>query len=370
MNRVYTKAFGKTGTFCKFVRTQFAFPVTTIPFPTQAALFERIKELHPEVNLAREIATLLNTGLDASYRRIRGETVLDLEQLRVIARHFRISLDSVIHSNEPGTVTFLSSSLLQRNLPRHGYFDNLLALLRQMRERKATEVIIANKDLPTFQLFQFPMLLRFKLFFWQKTMFDDPSLTYSRFSLSQTDSDTNRILHICQKIAEEYARINSTEVWNADMSTGLTRQIRYYLDTGLFEQPGDALLLLDEAETMFQALNLMASQGEKHLLAKPSFNGASYQIFHNDLIVNDNVMSVQVEDSLLTFHAYNSIEYIQTAHRGYGEHVRLWLENIPKRSDQISMVSERQRSRFFHKVMQPLQQLRSDIENELTRSRP
>ncbi len=342
--------------------------MTHIPFPTQAALFERIKEIHPEVNLAREISTLLKTGLDASYRRIRGETVLDVEQLRIIAQHFRLSLDSVIFANEPGSVTFRSSSLAQRNLPRHTYFDNLLSLLRHLRERKASEIIITNKDLPTFQLFQFPKLLRFKLFFWQKTMFDDPSLTYSRFSLASTDSDTNRILHICQKIAREYAQIDSTEVWNADMSTGLARQIRYYLDTGLFEQPGEALLLLDEAEAMFQALNLMAQQGEKQLVNNPSFRGGSYQIFHNDLIVNDNVMTAQVEDRLLTFHVYNSIEYIQTAHKGYSEHVRLWLENLPKRSDQISQVSERQRSRFFFKVIQPIEQLRTDIQNSSTKA--
>ena len=43
-----------------------------------------------------ELSELLQVGKDAVYRRLRGDTVLAPEEMKVLARHFQISIDDFI----------------------------------------------------------------------------------------------------------------------------------------------------------------------------------------------------------------------------------------------------------------------------------
>lgn len=328
----------------------------------QKILFDRIKTLIPDKKaLSGEIADLLDIGIDGAYRRIKGATPLKFSEVVAIAIHFHQSLDELVGDINPSAVTFLPSSLQQKNAGMIPYLEGLKALMKTLIQDEAQGIIIASKDIPTFQLFQFPELLQFKMFFWRKTMFDDPNLQGEKFALGYVSHERESINSLCLDIARLYAQLDSTEVWTAELVYGLVKQIKYYHDLGQFESPDDALNLLSQAEDMVNFLQKMAEEGKKLLVSNPGYKGGTYDLYRQDLIVNDNVISLILNNQIRTFHVYNSIEYLQTGHQTYGTQVRTWLENLPKRSVAISTFNERSRVVYFNELRAQLRKLKTAL---------
>jgi Asp-tRNA(Asn)/Glu-tRNA(Gln) amidotransferase C subunit len=74
----------------------------------QLSFLSKVKQALPaNVSLVDELAELLNTSNDSAYRRMRGETLLSIDEIDLICSHFKVSFDT--HSNSEsnsGTVTF------------------------------------------------------------------------------------------------------------------------------------------------------------------------------------------------------------------------------------------------------------------------
>ncbi|MDH4296849.1 MAG: hypothetical protein OEV74_11250, partial [Cyclobacteriaceae bacterium] len=57
----------------------------TIPNSIQSAFLEQIrKRLRPNVSFADALADALSISRDSAYRRIRGETVLSLDEVKIL----------------------------------------------------------------------------------------------------------------------------------------------------------------------------------------------------------------------------------------------------------------------------------------------
>ena len=63
------------------------------------------KVLPPTIGIAEEISDLLNISIDSAYRRIRGETDFTVEEIYIITRKHKISIDE-IYGNSNDSVTF------------------------------------------------------------------------------------------------------------------------------------------------------------------------------------------------------------------------------------------------------------------------
>lgn len=342
------------------------FPMISDSDRLQSILFDRIKDILPDKKgLPAEIADLLDIGINAAYGRINGKTPLKFSEVVTIATHFQQSLDELVGDINPGIVPFFPSSLQQKAPGMASYLKGLKEIMKELLEDQATGIIIASKDLPTFQLFQFPELLQFKMFFWRKTMFDDPSLRSEKFSLGFNSHERETTNGLCLDIARMYAQLDSTEVWTAELVYGLVKQIRYYHELGQFETSDDSLKLLVQAEDMVNFLQKMAEEGKKLLVDNPNYKGGAYDLYRQDLIVNDNVISLILNNQVRTFHVYNSIEYLHTGHQIYGNQVRAWLENLPKRSVAISTFNEKSRVMYFNELRSQLKKLRIELEMQV-----
>ena len=78
-------------------------------------------------------------------------------------------------------MVFRPSGLGQVNLDFESYLESLLKLVSLIQAQKVQKGYFAAKDIPVFHLFQFPELARFKMFFWQKTIFKSPDLAGKKF---------------------------------------------------------------------------------------------------------------------------------------------------------------------------------------------
>ena len=79
----------------------------------QQRLFNHIKGLvPPNIALVDVVADVLKISNDSVYRRIRGEKPISLDKVRILATHFKISIDQVLHLK---TDAFLFSGRITNN---------------------------------------------------------------------------------------------------------------------------------------------------------------------------------------------------------------------------------------------------------------
>lgn len=329
----------------------------------QQILFDKIKTLlPPHASPVDEIAELLHISTDGVYRRIRGETPLRLNEAAVLCNHFQISLDELTNRLSNDQVIFHPSGQGSSNLDFETYLHSLKDLISQILQRGAQKTLIAAKDIPVFHLFQFPELASFKMFFWQKTIFNDPSLTGKQFELDQPSEKQSRCLSLCHQIAEKYALIPSTEIWNEETAVSFLKQISYYYESGLFKNKADAIRICEQVEAYFSHLKMEAELGYKFIKDHPpTRRNENFSLYLNDLILIDNLIHVDYVDNSQTFLIYHSIEYLSTSNPNFCLQINDWLETLTKKSVLISTVAERQRNMFFMKISERINQLKASI---------
>ena len=72
----------------------------------QSSFLNQVKLIvPPQVSFVDELAELLNISRDSVYRRMRGETVLSLDEVKKICSHYNVSLDTLLSPNSE-MVTF------------------------------------------------------------------------------------------------------------------------------------------------------------------------------------------------------------------------------------------------------------------------
>ena len=74
---------------------------TTIKNPVQVTFFEKLKQSVPQnISLASEIADVLEISADGAYRRMRGESVLSMDELVKLCRHYKIFPEAIANPDD------------------------------------------------------------------------------------------------------------------------------------------------------------------------------------------------------------------------------------------------------------------------------
>src|SRR6267154_2954696 len=149
---------------------------------TQSSFLEQVKNRLPaNVSFVDELAEILTISRDSAYRRIRGETVLSLDEVKKLYDKFGISLD-VILSNSSQMVTFHRRVVDHASYTLEKWLNSVLKNLDFLSSFEDHEMIFSAKDIPIFHYFRLPQLSSFKLFFWMKTLLGYPDYEHLNFS--------------------------------------------------------------------------------------------------------------------------------------------------------------------------------------------
>ena len=121
----------------------------------QELFFEKLKNsINPSVNPVYEIADLLQISNDAAYRRLRGEKLLNLNEIILLCKHFNLSIDELINGNS-NEIKF-NYMPLQDNFEGNYtiYIKSLRDYLRFIVEHKSSvkKIYFAATDIPIFHL--------------------------------------------------------------------------------------------------------------------------------------------------------------------------------------------------------------------------
>jgi hypothetical protein len=317
--------------------------------------FRRLQDQVPSnVLLAEAIARELRISNDSAYRRLRGETSLTLDEADKLSRHFGVPLQDGAdwHNN---TVAFNRYSVSATEHGFEKYLETSLSFFTAISRGRDKSGIYAAKDIPVFYYFQFPLLARFKLLFWLRAHATAEDSQHGNITMRTIPE---AYLKKGESIAEAYAQVPFTEIWNDETVNSTMRQIHYYHEAGHFEHPDDARHLLQELDQLVCHVQEQAKQGVK------LFRGhrcAPYHLYFNEVMLLDNTIHTVVDGVCTTFFSYNNINYLRTADVRFGREIGQWLKEQLEKSTLLSLAGERDRNRLFKGVRRRIQELQGKL---------
>ena len=312
----------------------------------QSVFLEQIRQRLPKnLSFADELAEILNVSRDSVYRRIRGETVLSLEEVKKLCYHYKVSLDGLL-SPSSEIISFRKRSIDPVNFTLDRWLTSIQKNLEMMDGYADKEVIYSAKDIPPCYYFKFPELALFKMFFWMKSYQRDPTFEKARY---QPELVSQQLLTTGKKLWNKYAEIPSSEIWSDETFNVTIRQVEFYLENG-FINLKQAQALLDQYLAMLNDIRQCAALG-----MKDEKNGL-FHLYRNEFLISDTTFLFKMGDRRMAFITYNTMNILNTEQESFCRETEDYLTNIINKSTLISTTGERERNKFFNLIEKRIQQ--------------
>ncbi len=316
---------------------------------SQAQFFNTLKTFIPAyTSMVDEISEVLNISMDSSYRRIRGEKLLDFAEIELICKRFNISVYKFFFTNA-NTILFQGKQNKYQEDSFSEWMEDVLAQLNLVNSFNKKHIYYLCKDMPPFYHYYHKELAAFKFFFWIKSILFSEHLNGAKFSIS--GNFFSRYEEVTRKIIKTYNQCPTTEIWNEEGINTTLRQIDLYHQMGVIDNPKDTLFLYNCVKEVVDHLEKMAESGKKFMLNQSATDESpEYRFFVNEFVLGDNTFFVELDGNRITYLNYSVIYFLGTADQKFNDGMFRNLENLMKKSTQISSVGEKERKQFFNKL--------------------
>jgi hypothetical protein len=322
------------------------------PKQVQQNLFAQIKAALPgNLSFVDEMAELLQLSPDSAYRRIRGETLLALDEVLLLCGRYGISVDGLAHSNG-NHILFAGQQIDFERFELERHLAYILQQLQALAAQPQGRMVYLAKDVPVFHYFRFGELAAFKFYAWLKTLLRNPAYQGKKFVLAEAVNGNWQQLG--QQIWATYAGIDTEEIWSLETINSTLRQIEYCREAMLFDGEETVQLLYAQLLQMLDHIEAQAAAGHKHLPGGAA--QGSYQLYHNGALLGDNTILMQSANGQRAFLNHGILNYINTGDENFCNYTFASLQNIIQKSALISKVGEKERNRFFNRMRQEIAQ--------------
>jgi plasmid maintenance system antidote protein VapI len=316
----------------------------------QSLFLDQIRNrLSDKISFVDKLAELLNVSRDSAYRRIRGETVLSLDEAKKLCDLFGVSLDALL---APSVNTSLfHHRAMSTTYTLEKWLHSVGSNLEYISSCKQKEMIFAARDMPTFHHFRIPALSAFKMFFWLKTVIKDPDYTNQLF---QQDVIPPHIQQAASKLWKLYATVPSVEIWSDEAINETMKQIEFYHECRFFADQKQAALLCDQLIGLIHLIKEEARQGKTSA-------GEDFKLFENELLIANNTVLARMDNKRIVYINYNTLSLLTNHEQVFCDKTELYLNNLTKNSTLISTSAEKERNKFFNKMKQRIEAFKNKL---------
>lgn len=320
---------------------------------TQALFLEEIKKRLPSnTSFADTLSEILDISRDSAYRRIRGETIISLDEVKKLCSHTAASIDSFILPSS--SVAFQHWAVDNMTFTLKDWLTSILENLTNIAKLPQHELFYSAKDIPIFNYFNYPELSSFKMFFWMKSVLCYPEYQNKKFTF---DLIPKELLLLGQKIWEKYIHIPSTELWSDEAIAATLKQIEFCYECGFFQNPKDAEVLCQQYSTLISNIQEWAVKGNKNETE------IKFSLSKNEILIGDNLILFKAEEIRSVFIAYNTMSVLRTTQESFCTHIEHYIQNLLNRSILISTTGEKERNKFFNFINDRIKNVQQRIKN-------
>jgi hypothetical protein len=323
----------------------------------QEQFLQRVKSaLAPNVSFVDELADLLKLSTDSAYRRIRCETLFNIEEITQICKHFRVSFDpEVQHMSNKVTFDYLKLDDKKENFKLWLMF--ISGDVKKIGTSINNQIIYGADDVPIWHHFFNKELIAFKLFYWLKSILNSPDYADVNFNVNLIDDE---MVESAMEMLRNYNEINSVEIWTEDTLNSNLKQIEYFFESGFFNSKQDALRLCD---LYVEELNLVLKKAAKSskLIEKGESGRENFKLYKSEVMIGNNSILANIGSTKIAYVSNNTFNMMSTTSADFVHENELWLNNLLRKSTLISGVGEKQRNQFFRVLRDKIDVLRQRI---------
>lgn len=325
----------------------------------QKVLFNHIKLTLPEnLSLIDEIASVLDVGYDAAYRRVNLKTSLTLDESVKLAKHFKISLNKLFETGSQNTVLAERSPVISNLEQLEDYFTKSIENLTPLTKLKSASIIYSAKDIPIFYTLSDCMLNRYKMYVWLKLA--NKKMTQNKVSFEDfIKTIPGSLIEKAQDLGKTYNYISIKEFWNDNTINGTLEQVYYYYESQLLSQK----YALEICNDLDNIINHVEEQTIKQSILNSS-NNASYQLYKSDLLTMSNIIFVKTPFKKTFFVPFTVLEYFKIEHQETCDTIEDFFNRQMTNSKLLVHSGEKDRSLFFNKMHRKINSLRDRIKTE------
>ena len=315
-------------------------------------LAEVKKHVRTNLSFADELAEALSVSRDSAYRRIRGETILSLNEVKTLVAHFKVPIDALLASKTQA-LTFQHQAVDHAQFTFSHWLQSILDKLGIIGAfpESDKELIYYAKDIPIFYYFTFRELSAFKMFFWMKSI-----LCYPEYENEKFKADKVPLVDVeaGEKIWNQYAALPTTELWSDETLNVTLKQILFYFECGFFENPDDALILIEQFGVLIEKIRKWAASGTKE-------GGARFNLYKNEILVGENTVFFKMGKKRIVFLSHNITDTLASSDEVFCEQTERFLNNLISKAPLLSGSSARERDRFFNQMADKIKALKEKI---------
>lgn len=319
-------------------------PNTLINNSIQSEFLDQIRSrLSDKISFADKLAEILNVSRDSAYRRIRGETLLSLDEAKKLCNLFGVSLDALL---SPAINTSLfHHRAMSTSYTLAQWLNSVGSNLEYINSCQEKEMIFSARDMPIFHHFRLSELSAFKMFFWLKTVIKDPDYANRLFQLDVIPSS---IQQAASKLWKLYATVPSVEIWSDEAINETIKQIGFYHECGYFADNHQASLLCDRLIELIYLIKGEAQYGKKS-------GGESYRLYENEILIANNTVLARMDTRRIVYINYNTLSLLTTHQQSFCDKTEKYLNNLTMNSILISNSAEKERNKFFNKMKERIE---------------
>jgi len=330
----------------------------TICMKPQEFFVAQLREMCPaHLNLAEELAGLLNLSLDSIYRRLRGETDISLEETLAICAHFELPLASILEQ-QANMVAFRTNSLGGDSESFTQYLKVIVADVMGMRSEPEFEIIYAAEDLPVYYNFFFYELARFKMVYWNKSILGSTEMVGRCVEEVEVPNHWVEQVPIARAA---FLGVKTHEIWNEDTLKSTLKQIRYYWEAGYFRSSELPLRLCQDLFELVETLNKQAQAGRKYNPLTNEFTDVPFRLYSSDLMIGTNTVALKSRHTMASYLGYHTFNFMRTKNADFNRFTSDWLDNMRQKGVLISEAGEKQRLQFFQSLNRQVEELQEFI---------
>lgn len=318
----------------------------------QSAFLDQIRQrLKPAVSFADELSETLQISRDSAYRRIRGETVLSLDEVSTLSKKYSVSVDSLFTTNSQN-VFFHNRSVHPEKFPFDSWLKSICFNLQELQQFPDKKLYFFAKDIPIFYYFNSPTMSAFKMFFWMTTVMKMQEYNGVPFTPKLVPRE---YLSIGEKIFTLYVRTPRVEIWSEETLNVTLRQIEFYFECGFLEDNNLALQLCEEYLSIVRHIKSLAARGYHETPDQ------CLQLYKNDLLIADNSILFKMGEKRAVFLPNNTMNILSTTNDQFCRETEDYLLNLTSKSVLISTTGERERNKFFNQMESKILRLKNSL---------
>jgi hypothetical protein len=284
------------------------------------------------------------------YKRLSGHSQFTLGELGYIMRKYNLSFDSWIWKTED-KIEIILHGLNDPVASIEDFLRKIDGLFKIIKQYTSPKIYYATREMPLFYYFLQPKLGAFKLYIFAKFIWKIPGIKDDvPFSM---DLFSNYIQNQISSIWQNYSKIPSQEIWNPNVWDNTLQQVLYLLEIRGFDQPTDALEIIDAINKVVDDCSKMAKTGKK-IQSEGKF-GAPVVYYNNRITHTNNIIIAGDEENPLLFVTHDNPNYFSSDNKAFINYTRKWMNNLKEHAEILDSENQANIDVFFRNLQNKIE---------------